>query len=75
MPGIFPKYAKWFDYDNYGPLHTPLDKGDAPNIHSKKYLQQLVQDLEAADVPGASANIRDALQRFANKLVNFEVDT
>jgi hypothetical protein len=67
MPGIF--------LDNHSPLH-PLDKGDAPNIHSKKYLEQLVKDLEEADVPGASANdIRDALQEFANKLVKFEVKT
>ncbi len=70
------KYAKGFDHENYGPLHTPLDQGDAPNIHSKKYLQQLVKDLEEADVPGASANdIRDALQEFANKLVKFEIKT
>lgn len=69
------KYAKGFDHENYGPLHSPLDKGDS-NLHSQNYLNRLAKALRDVDVPNASPNdIRDALQEFANRLINFEVRT
>ncbi|WP_397384281.1 AHH domain-containing protein [Prosthecobacter sp.] len=55
------------DHSIYGPLHAPISRG-TDNIHTRDYLEKLVETLENADLGGETA-VRNALQKFANGLI------